>query len=107
METAVGRPATGARERPLQAAREFEHIGGSHEDPTLRREALWQAAELYTRAGQPNEAVSMYQHYVRQFPKPVEQAIEARQQIATHYTAVNNPVEQRRWLQAIIKAVDT
>ncbi len=34
-------------EQPLQAAREFERIGHSHEDPTLRREALWQAAELY------------------------------------------------------------
>lgn len=93
-----------AEEQPLQAAREFERIGNSHEDPTLRHEALWQAAELYTRANQPNEAVSTYQHYIGQFPQPVEQAVEARQRIATHYAAVNNPTEQQRWLQDIIKA---
>jgi len=93
-----------AEEQPLQAAREFERIGASHEDPTLRREALWQSAELYSSAGQPNEAVSMYQQYVLQFPQPVEQAVEARQRIATHYTTANNSIEQRHWLQAIIKA---
>ena len=93
-----------AEEQPLQAAREFERIGRSHDDPTLRREALWQAAELYTQASQPNKALATYQHYVRQFPQPVEQAIEARQRITTHYAAVNNHAEQQRWLQDIIKA---
>ncbi|MGB5717395.1 MAG: tetratricopeptide repeat protein [Gammaproteobacteria bacterium] len=93
-----------AGEQPLQAAREFERIGNSHEDPTLRREALWQAAELYTTAGQPNESVVAYQHYIQQFPQPVEPAVEARQRIATHYAASNNLSEQQRWLKDIIRA---
>jgi tetratricopeptide (TPR) repeat protein len=93
-----------AEEQPLQAAREFERIGNSHEDPTLRREALWQAAELYASAGQPNEAVKVYQHYIQQFPQPVEQAVEARQRVATHYAASNNLAEQQHWLTDIIKA---
>ena len=93
-----------AEEQPLQAAREFERIGHRHDDPTLRREALWQAAELYTQANQPDKALTTYQHYVRQFPQPVEQATEARQRIATYYAAVNNLAEQQRWLQDIIKA---
>ena len=93
-----------AEDQPLQAAREFERIGNSQEDPALRREALWQAAELYTTADQPNESVMAYQRYVQQFPQPVEQAIEARQRIASHYAAVNNRVEQQRWLTDIIKA---
>ncbi|MGB5178946.1 MAG: tetratricopeptide repeat protein [Gammaproteobacteria bacterium] len=93
-----------AEKQPLQAAREFERIGYSHEDPTLRREALWQAAELYTTARQPKEAVMMYQHYIQQFPQPVEQAVEARQRIATHYAASNNLAELQRWLTDIIQA---
>jgi tetratricopeptide (TPR) repeat protein len=93
-----------AEEQPLQAAREFERIGNGHEDPTLRREALWQAAELYTEADQPNAAVTAYQQYIRQFPQPVEQAIEARQHIATHYAALDNLAEQQRWLAEIIQA---
>ena len=93
-----------AEEQPLQAAREFERIGNSHEDPTLRREALWQAAELYATAGQPNEAVMTYQRYIQQFPQPVEPAVEARQRIASHYAASNNLTELQRWLTDIIKA---
>ena len=93
-----------AEEQPLQAAREFERIGNSHEDPTLRREALWQAAELYGSADQPNAAITTYQNYVQQFPQPVEQAIEARQRVATLYAAGNNLAEQQRWLADIIKA---
>jgi hypothetical protein len=93
-----------AENQPLQAAREFERIGNSHEDPTLRREALWQAAELYDDADQPNAAITAYQHYVAQFPQPVEQAVEARQRIAIHYADINNLAEQQRWLSNIIKA---
>ena len=93
-----------AEQQPLQAAREFERIGNSHGDLALRREALWQAAELYASADQSNAAVKVYQQYIRQFPQPIEQAIEARQRIATHYAAIDNVTEQQHWLTEIIKA---
>jgi len=93
-----------AEDQPLQAAREFERIGNSHKDPALRREALWQAAELYAAADQPSEAVDTYQRYIQQFPQPVEQAIEARQRIASHYATSNNRTQQQHWLADIIKA---
>jgi TolA-binding protein len=93
-----------AEEQALPAAQELERIGHSHEDPTLRSEALWQAAELYVSAGHPSEAVTAYEFYVRQFPHPAEQAIEARQRIATHYVTVNDYARQQHWLQDIIKA---
>ena len=70
----------------------------------MRREALWQAAELYARASHPSEAVTAYEFYVRQFPQPAEQAIEARQRIATYYVTVNNHARQQHWLHDIIKA---
>ena len=93
-----------AEEQPLQAAREFERIGRNHADSTLRREALWQAAELYTRADQQAAAVRLYRDYVDQFPQPLEQAIEARQHVALHHQRTNNTREQQRWLKDIIQA---
>ena len=93
-----------AEEQPLQAAREFERIGRSHADPALRREALWQAAGLYTTANQHAAAVELYRDFVEQFPQPLEQAIEARQYIALHYRQTNNTREQQRWLSDIIQA---
>jgi TolA-binding protein len=93
-----------AEEQPLQAAREFERIGRSHEDPALRREALWQAAELYTAADRHVTAIGLYREYVDQFPQPLEQAIEARQHVALHHESTNNIREQQRWLKEIIRA---
>lgn len=93
-----------AEAQPLQAAAEFERIGASHGEPALRREALWQAAELYANAGESPRAIGVYTDYVRQFPQPVEPAIEARQRIAGHYRQAGNTGQQRHWLQAIITA---
>jgi tetratricopeptide (TPR) repeat protein len=93
-----------AEEQPLQAAREFERIGRGHADPTLRREALWQAAELYTTAERYPAAVGLYRDYVEQFPQPLEQAVEARQHIVLYYQRTNNIHEQQRWLNDIIQA---
>jgi len=93
-----------AEAQPLQAAREFERIGRSQQDPALRRDALWQAAELYTTAKKPQQATSTYAFYIEQFPQPAEQAIEARHRIADYYTAQHNAREEQRWLSAIIQA---
>jgi hypothetical protein len=91
-------------DQPLPAAQEFEGVGRAAGEPGLRRDALWQSAELYGNAGQPQQAVSLYQYYVTQFPGPAEPAIEARQRIAAHYRADGDWREQERWLNEIISA---
>lgn len=90
--------------QPLQAAQEFERIGRASGDAGLRRDALWQAAELYNSASQANQAMAVYQYYVAQFPSPAEPAIEARQRIATQFLADGNRREQEHWLNEIITA---
>jgi TolA-binding protein len=87
-----------------QAAREFERIGHGPGTDKVRREALWQAAELHADAGQDAHAIEVYQHYVGQFPKPVEPAIEARQRIAAYYGKTADSRAQQHWLKAIINA---
>ena len=93
-----------AEDQPLQAAVEYERIGRTHTDPELQRQAIWQAAELYTRAQRPQQSVELYHHYIDEFPQPLEAAVEARQYIADYYQTAGDSQQQRRWLQAIIQA---
>ena len=93
-----------ASARPLQAAREFERIGRTSGEAKLRSDALWQAAELYAKAGHNDQSRAIYAYYVQQFPHPVDTAIEARQRLAEQYKSVGDTQEWHRWLQAIITA---
>ena len=93
-----------AAQQPEQAAAEFERIGHGPGTDGIRREALWQAAELHAGAGQPERAIEVYRYYVEQFPQPAETAIEARQHIAEHYATLGNSTAQQHWLAAIISA---
>ncbi len=90
--------------RPLQAAREFERIGRSSGAAKLRSDALWQAAELYARAGHAARSTAVYVYYVEQFPQPVEAAIEARQRVAQQYESDGDTRQWHQWLSDIITA---
>jgi TolA-binding protein len=65
-----------------QAAGEFEKIAGAHKDPQLARAGLWQAAEMYEKAGARAPAGRAYERYVKQYPDPLEPALEARYRLA-------------------------
>jgi len=93
-----------AEQQPLQAAIEFERIGRTHKDPELRRQALWQATELYTTAERPQQAVELYRHYIDAYPQPLEAAVEARQYLADYYQSAGDRQQQRLWLKDIIHA---
>lgn len=90
--------------RPQQAAQEFERIGRNHADSDLRRDALWQSAELYAEAGSSRQALGVYEEYIRQFPQPVEAAVEARHRIATYYRQDGDTTQYHHWLEEIITA---
>ncbi|RDH81171.1 MAG: hypothetical protein DIZ80_13740 [endosymbiont of Galathealinum brachiosum] len=88
----------------LLAAAEFERIERETKDKGLRREALQQAAELYEKAGDRNKALNVYVRYVKYFPKPVENALEMRNNIANIYKLNKSKklyVKQLQWIVAI------
>lgn len=91
-------------EQPLKAATELSVIARQGATPELRREAAWQAAELNEQAGANDQAITAFKTYVRTFPKPFEQAIEARFRLAELYKAEGRIPERNYWLKAIIKA---
>jgi TolA-binding protein len=88
--------------QPLQAATEFERIGRNNADVSLRKDALWQAAELYAQAGHPAQSTGMYTEYIQQFPQPYEAAIEARHRVAEQHKVAGAISEYHRWLSEII-----
>lgn len=90
--------------RPLKAAQEFARIGGLSDSPAVRREALWRAAQLYEQGGKTGAAAAAYKHYLKAFPRPFGQAMEAREQLAKLNLKVGNKRRHRYWLKEIIKA---
>ena len=91
-------------DQPLQAATEFERIGRDNPDAALRKDALWQAAELYAQAQRPVQSTAMYTLYINKFPQPFEPAIEARHRIAQQNRSAGKHSEYHRWLSDIIAA---
>jgi TolA-binding protein len=90
--------------RPLEAAQEFERIGRADGDEDLRSNALWQAAELYAKAGHAAQSTAIYIDYIDQFPQPVETAIEARHTVAEQYRTAGDTRQWHKWLDEIITA---
>lgn len=65
-----------------QAASEFERMAAANKDPQLARAGLWQAAEMYEKAGARAPAARAYERYIKQYPSPLEPALEARYRLA-------------------------
>ena len=88
-----------------EAAGEFERIADSGaETPEVQRNALWQAAELYEKSDQRSRAMASYENYVKRFPAPLNEAMEARQKLADYAKDSSNTLGRREWLDRIVVA---
>ncbi len=85
------------------AAAEFERLASS-KDPKTARDALWQAAELYEKAGSRTAAAKVYERYIAQNPQPLEPAIEARFRLANMAKEGNNPARELALMKEIFDA---
>lgn len=90
-------------EQYLKAAEELERFSASKSDPELKRDALWQAAELYEKAGAQAKVIETYKRYAGTFPQPLEPAMEARNKLAEQYAKAGQTDDQRYWLKEIIR----
>jgi len=86
-----------------KAAAEFESIAGSKSDVRLSREALWQAAELYEKAGQTRNAGTAYERYARQHPEPFELAVEARARLAELNHKEGQEGKRLQWARELVE----
>lgn len=85
------------------AAREFETIEKTTRDAKLRREANFRAAELWAKADRVPEAINAYDRFVRQYPNPATEAIEARQKLADFYKKRNDSRRYTATLRDIVE----
>lgn len=91
--------------RSTESAAEFERIAAREQEPAdVRRAALWQAAELYEKSGSPTNAGRAYAAYVKQYPSPLDPAMEARQKLADMAKAQNDVRARSQWIDEIIRA---
>ena len=91
--------------RPADAAVEFEHISGNGtEEPAVRHEALTRAADLYGKAGNTVKTVAMMEREVAEYPTPVPEAIEVREQLAQQADKAGNATREAQWLREIVHA---
>jgi cellulose synthase operon protein C len=86
------------------AAPEFERLAAAAKDPQVAREAIWQAAELYEKAGAREPAAAAYEHYVKQYPQPLEAAVEARYRLARFARQDKNGTRELAWMKEIMQA---
>ncbi len=90
--------------QPLKAAAEFEAISGTNKDVAFARDALWQAAELYDKAGQERNSAAAYERYVRLYPRPLEPAVEARYRLAEMSRKQGRPAQRQAWSRDLVEA---
>src|SRR5213596_2424463 len=84
------------------AAGEYERIASQSDDPALRSEALLDAGDLYAQSNSQDHALDAYKRYVKEFPKPVETAIETRFKIAEMYKAAHDETLYHNQLEEIV-----
>jgi tetratricopeptide (TPR) repeat protein len=88
-----------------RAAEEYERVAAEAEESDLRREALLIAGELYEESKVIDRALVVYLGFVKQFPQPLEVAVETRFKIAELYKATNDTKRHEEQLRKIV-AID-
>ncbi|TDJ43768.1 MAG: tetratricopeptide repeat protein [Gammaproteobacteria bacterium] len=86
------------------AANEFERIAAGDDEPQVRREALWQAGELYAEAGQDTVAAATFARYVERYPDPLAEAVEVQQKLVELAERAGDYPARMSWLAAIVAA---
>lgn len=86
------------------AAGELEKLAAQGDNPEIKRDALWQSAELYVRSERPQDALRIFQQYVQQHPQPLADAVEAHQRIADLYAQRGDTNQQQQWLAQLVAA---
>jgi tetratricopeptide (TPR) repeat protein len=88
----------------MKSAKEFERIEQENpRDNALRREALNQAAKLYSKADASAKALLVYLKLVKYFPEPIEDTIEVRQKMADIYKQQG---QQKKYITQLKKIVN-
>ena len=87
-----------------RAADSYQVLYRNETDSNKKRLLLWQSAEYYEKAKQTDSALEIYKQYVTTFPRPFDEAMEARHRLATIYLNKKQVSSRNYWLGKIIEA---
>ncbi len=87
-----------------RAANEFSRIAGTSKDVNVRREAAWRSAELYEEAKQTPQAIKAWERYIKSYPRPVSEGVEARYKLLQIHQKRGDRRQVRRVRLDIIEA---
>jgi tetratricopeptide (TPR) repeat protein len=86
-----------------RAAGEYNRVASESEDPALRGEALLVSGDLYEKSNEKSRALDVYVRYVKEFPHPVETAVETRFKIAELRKAAHDEAGYHQELAEIVR----
>jgi cellulose synthase operon protein C len=89
------------------AAGEFERVAsgaGAGRDPKVAQEALWQAAELHAKGNNRGASARAYERYLKQYPDPLERAVETRHRLLVMAKADSNAKRETELQREIFQA---
>ncbi len=89
-------------ENHVKAAEQLTIISANYTDPAMKRDAVWQTAELYEKGGAYRKAIGAYQTFVQRYSNEKEQAIEARQRLIDLNGKLNLIAKQTHWRKELI-----
>ncbi|MGH1438937.1 MAG: tetratricopeptide repeat protein [Cellvibrionaceae bacterium] len=89
------------------AGNELTAMAAVSDDPVLRRQSLLLAAELYEKSGQISRAIANYNDYIKRYPQPLDDRMEAMNKLSLLYKNQNNIGRYEYWLKQLIVAHDT
>ncbi|MCR9276651.1 MAG: tetratricopeptide repeat protein [Pseudomonadaceae bacterium] len=82
-----------------QAAASYSRLASSGDDPVVRQQAQYRAAELYLELGAAELAIAHFRDYAHNYPDPFEQRLEAMHHLDQLYLAAGEGAKRRFWLQ--------
>lgn len=84
------------------AAQEYERVAQNTEDPAIRREALLISADFYQQSDLNFDAIRLYERYTAQFSQPVEEVMEAYNNLAQLYLATEQADKRIATLETLV-----
>jgi tetratricopeptide (TPR) repeat protein len=87
-----------------KAAAEFERLSAAKKEPQLARDALWQAAELYEKAGSSTAAAKAYERWLKAYADATDTSIEARWRLAQLAKQDGDAARELAWMREVLQA---
>ncbi len=86
-----------------EAASEYERIAREAKEEKIRRGSLDIAAELYRQTGATDKELALYKHYVKLFPRPLDQAMDIYYRMAGVYKKLGKQSTYRDTMKQLVR----